>query len=239
MIRHRLWCEVLVGLLVLPLVACSGSGLGGSGGRGGGAGAGGRGASGGVQGTGGAHATGGSEETGGNIGTGGRAGEGGAAGGGGARDAGMLSDAAHDTSNGDCWSQSDCGGGQQCASPGQKRVVCSGTCHMGQECEHDSSCRSDGAVPLICQDDPCSCPSVGLPTCIPGCSSDADCAAGNVCNNIHRCDNPVCGPGGACPVDFTCNSGFCARNACVSDSECSNACVKGLCYDRPGQCQSS
>jgi hypothetical protein len=184
MLPNRLTWGALVGVVLFPLLACSGSG-----------------------------------------------------GGHGTHDAGAFNDAGHDTSNGTCWTVSDCQGGYVCEPPGQS--VCAGAClAVLDPCSSDSDCATDAAVPLICVAEPCTCGPTNL-GCSFGCAADPDCPEGESCGANHHCAPIACSAAGqACPPDFTCGAdGTCARKPCSSDSQCSNACVAGRCYQAPGRCQ--
>jgi hypothetical protein len=209
----------LVGVVPLLLVACFADGDRGYGG---------------LPGSGGATGNGWTTITGGHTGSGG-----GAAGG--ARDGGTVNDGGPDAA-GACRANSDCRSGALCVAPGQ--VLCGGICTpVTNPCTTDSDCAPDAAVPLICDYDPCACDQAKR--CVPGCVSDADCAAGLICNanhyTNHRCGLVICGAGmPACPANFACDDSLqpvCARSTCTTDSQCSGACVDDSCYAAPGQCQ--
>jgi Dickkopf N-terminal cysteine-rich region len=205
-------------LASLLLVACSGTGAGGQGGGAGSAG---------------------TTGTGGTSGTGGHGSSGGATGGsgtGGARDGGSITDAGHDMSGPSCRSDSDCSSATFCITPG--RIVCATCTHAINPCTSDSDCAPDAAIPLICARAPCDC-TIDTMVCKPGCMSDADCGFGNSCSPTHHCAATPCGPGlPACPTDLTCATAFasCGQIVCSSDSQCSKACVNGVCSPTLGQC---
>ena len=74
--------------------------------------------------------------------------------------------------------------------------------------------------------------------CVLGCRTNADCASGQACNAINRCENTCVSGDGTCLVDFTCSaSGFCRRDSCQRDGQCSAFCVNGGCYQSRGVCQ--
>lgn len=194
---------MLVGFLVLPLVACSGSGLGGSGGHGGGVGVGGQGAGGGVSGTGGAHAAGGSEQGGGNVGTGdaGAAGSAGAAGTGGSAGNGFAGTGGS-AGNGFAGKGGAAGGGGS-ADPGSPRcgdyVTCSG------------QALSNGSYP--CNAAPGeACGSFGVGDMNGICRSTTSCPAGQTCGyffGIFECLKPgSVQPAGDCASDADCSAGL-------------------------------
>jgi hypothetical protein len=169
----------------------------------------------------------GSNGSGGAAGRGTGGGEGGAGGSQGHGGAGGI--------GGPCWASSDCGFGI-CAAPGQQ--VCGGICLKAPPpCTVDSDCAAIDASwsgPSICA--PLTCPCGATTGCQPGCGADADCVTGQSCDSDHHCAATVCNADGACPVDFNCTSGHCTRKTCTSDSECSDACVEGVCYGMPGTC---
>ena len=161
----------------------------------------------------------------------------GSGGSGGGRDGGQVDDAGHDTSGGSCWRASDCRSGTFCTTAGQS--VCGGACAIvTHPCASDSDCASDGAIPQICVVEPCVCGLTNM-GCLDGCASNADCGPGESCGSNHHCGPIPCGAAGqSCPTDFACGtSGTCARKGCTTDSQCSKACVEGLCYGAPGTCQ--
>ncbi|HVY40886.1 MAG TPA: hypothetical protein VHM31_23265 [Polyangia bacterium] len=167
-------------------------------------------------------------------GTGGAA-EGGAGGQGGGGRGG-----AGGANGGPCWSKNDCGPSATCVPPGAS--VCGGACIPVQHpCHADTECAGDAATPSVCEAIPCSCPSAM--GCVPGCSTDADCAEGQSCHGTHHCGPMACGSGAAtCPTDFICatsavTGGTCVRKPCSSDADCSAACVSAECYRAPGTCR--
>ncbi len=141
-----------------------------------------------------------------------------------------------------CSSSADCGNlpTLTCRAPGE--FLGCGNCIPGTStCTNDGDCVLDAGTTtgkVICDVVPrTSCACEPAPKkCVSGCRSDTDCAAGEGCNSL-RCEK-TCVPGdGTCATDFSCDSsGFCARNSCTSDAQCSVACVKGYCYDSRGQC---
>ncbi|HVT10404.1 MAG TPA: hypothetical protein VHO67_23245 [Polyangia bacterium] len=169
-------------------------------------------------------------------------GAGGTAGGGTAGTAGQNGrGGAGGANGGPCWSANDCGQSATCSPPGAS--VCGGACIPVQHpCHADTDCAGDAATPAVCEDVPCACPSAT--GCVPGCSTDADCAEGESCKSTHHCGPMACGPGTAatCPTDFVCaiieaTAGMCVRKSCSSDAECSGACVSGQCYHAAGNCR--
>jgi hypothetical protein len=220
--------------------AAGGSGPGGSRGSGGSdrSGTGGRG-SGGTGGTGGAGGSGGAGT--GGAGTGGRgtggAGTGGAATGGAGGEGGSRP-----TLGTPCSWTEECGSSSTwvCRAPGEF-IGCGSCAQLPNRCAVDGDCSPDGGaagdkrfcLPIL--PGTCICPPAL--DCYLGCRSNSDCAAGTACNQLNRCEK-TCVPGdGTCAVDFNCNtSGFCSRNRCSRDDECSAACVKNYCYGMRGAC---
>jgi hypothetical protein len=141
------------------------------------------------------------------------------------------------TSGAPCWDDNDCHPGAPnfllCQAPGESFgcPVCDTPLNA---CTADPQCADAGAT-AICE--PASCACHGERTCVAGCSSDAQCPAGEVCGANHRCAAKPCSTDVACPTDFSCMPGAgCQRKRCLRDADCSFACVKGACYDRPGTC---
>jgi hypothetical protein len=178
---------------------------------------------------------------------GGQGGGGGSTGGsiGGGGQAGTSTDAgsAHDTAgtlHAPCWTETDCApSGNFCIPPDRYR--CGSVCVTAQPpCTTDSDCVGIDAAwtgPSICDAVICGC-SAANRGCQVGCTRDGDCLAGTTCGSDHHCASIACTPtSGSCPTDFICGSaGICARKTCSSDTECSNACVEGACYESPGSC---
>jgi hypothetical protein len=143
-----------------------------------------------------------------------------------------------------CGSQDDCGATSTqlyCRAPGEPYGC--GTCRRAVDgCASDADCVPDGGSTTgkkICElatSSQCYCTPVKL--CVAGCRTNADCGTGQACNDTHSCETTCVAGDGTCSVDFSCSaSGFCLRNTCTSDSQCSVACVKGACYDSRGVCQ--
>jgi hypothetical protein len=173
----------------------------------------------------------GGQNAGGAAGTGAR-GSGGAAGG----HRGAISGAAN------CWSNASCstgGGDSVCVTPDKQGGTHCGNCDplfSPPGCQNDSDCASDAGPINVCDPTPCGCP---FETCVLGCTSDAGCLEGLVCDPTHHCVAPACdaSTGTGCPDDFGCQpSGQCARKTCTADSDCAVTCVLGACYSRAGYC---
>jgi len=179
---------------------------------------------------------------------GGDAGTGGSAGGGGAPvDAAGTGGATGKApmEGSPCESEADCSAAMPtfllCQAPGE--FLGCGLCQPAQDsCASDADCATGAAAApgmrVICETAPqgtCFCQPTKV--CEPGCRTDDDCLAGQACNVEHRCQATCASGGVTCPVDFGCGSdGFCYRLVCTTDAACSVACVKGVCYDRPGTC---
>jgi hypothetical protein len=132
---------------------------------------------------------------------------------------------------GACWESGECASPAVCAAPGEE--VCLPCPTVTADCTTDSQCADDGPI-WICEPSACGC----FHQCVPGCTNDSACPAWTICGADHRCAPKPCGGdgGGACPANFACAAGHCARRPCTDDADCAGACVKGLCYDRPGVC---
>jgi hypothetical protein len=181
------------------------------------------------------------------AGGGGAGAGGGTSGAAGARDAGadrvVHADGAvaTGTEGSPCWSQEDCNpgppgatqSGLQCVAPGES--LGGGACGRSPTlCLNDAQCAAK-TPNSIC--DPPVCTFPGEDGCRPGCTSDAGCPPGFGCGADHRCAGKPCTPDVVCPVDEVCADNFgCVHKACTRDDQCSGACVKGECYDRPGRC---
>jgi hypothetical protein len=148
--------------------------------------------------------------------------------GGDARDGRAHPDAPVDA--GACWESAECTTPAVCLAPGEES--CAPCPTPTADCSSDSACADDGPT-WICEPVACGC----YHTCVPGCTSDSSCPAWMVCGADHRCGPKSCGgDAGLCPANFSCEVGHCARRRCSEDADCAGACVKSLCYDRPGVC---
>ena len=148
--------------------------------------------------------------------------------GGDARDGRAHPDAPVDA--GACWEPGECTAPAVCLAPGEES--CAPCDAPSADCTGDSQCADDGPT-WICEAIACGC----FHECVPGCTSDSSCPAWTICGADHRCAPKPCGgDGGLCPADFQCAGGHCARKSCTDDADCSGACVKGLCHERPGTC---
>jgi len=136
-----------------------------------------------------------------------------------------------------CWEDGDCHSGASgfllCQAPGES-FGCPVCYTPTTVCTTDEQCSAGDAL-AICE--PAACTCHGEKQCTAGCTRDEQCAQGFACSSAHRCAAKTCSASVVCPTDFACDSGArCMRNACTRDDECSVACVKGRCYDRPGLC---
>jgi hypothetical protein len=124
-----------------------------------------------------------------------------------------------------------------CLAPGDK-LPC-GACmptDMVTTCTQDSDCPT-GEIPSICeQSDVSDCLCEGATICKPGCMSDFECDEGESCDAAHHCVPKTCANDAACPENFVCSSGTCARKSCDGKADCVGACVNGYCFGTPGTC---
>lgn len=133
---------------------------------------------------------------------------------------------------GACWAADECDAPASCLAAGEES--CAPCPKVTADCSSDSQCAADNGPIWICQSVSCGC----FHECTPGCTNDSSCPAWTICGPDHRCDPKPCGgDAGLCPADFRCaDDGHCVRKTCSDDSDCSSACVKGSCYNRPGVC---
>ena len=102
--------------------------------------------------------------------------------------------------------------------------ICHGKCSdsVGAiNCTSDSDC-ADAGVGFIC-DSLCDCFQGGVvaePTCSQGCTKASDCAPGQSCDAMHRCQAASCKQASDCGANLVCNGGACAAKPCTSDTEC-------------------
>jgi len=125
-----------------------------------------------------------------------------------------------------CWSGQSIGSGYlQCAY------------FNTTNCQQDSDC-SDAGPGEVCQPTTLACSGT---QCGPKCTSASDCLAtsppgGLACLTTGHCGPIACSRSGDCPVNYTCDADRCVVKSCTSDSECSVACVDGLCAAQAGVC---
>jgi hypothetical protein len=137
----------------------------------------------------------------------------------------------------DCRADGDCASaGALCLAPGESPGC--GVCRQPTSpCNADADCVSKGTA-YICEVAACSCS--GAKSCIQGCVDATSCGNGQFCASDHRCASSPCQPNAndrTCLPNFMCDgTGHCARKACTADADCAGACVKGMCYPRPGTC---
>jgi len=119
-----------------------------------------------------------------------------------------------------------CNTAADCAVPGSaldsaSHFTCTGgTCNW-QGCQSDAECNADapsGAPHLLCR----AGQGAPVPSCVPGCSTAADCATAGA---------PL-----ADASHFACNAGVCAWQGCKSTAECASALhvQKVVCETPPG-----
>lgn len=132
-----------------------------------------------------------------------------------------------------CGKADDCpGGGQICLDPGDHPAGCGICTPAPGNCTIDDDCTGT----TICEAIRCSCE--GARACVPGCTSDADCAKGDRCDvATNRCAPITCGVLTPCPPNFSCESAACVRASCATDIECDGFCVDGQCYAAQGTCE--
>ena len=132
-----------------------------------------------------------------------------------------------------CTAERDCGGeglssDMQCFAPD---FNCGGPPPPPNECEVDSDC-ADGEGRICSPTGYC-----GQSLCVPGCTSDADCTAAEVCSPTLHCEPRPCTDRSECGPNFECSAeGVCVRSDCVKTTACEGYCVNGRCYDEPGFC---
>jgi hypothetical protein len=145
-------------------------------------------------------------------------------------------------SSGLCRQESDCSDlepGDVCVPPDGPSGFCGGACTEGPVCATDADCADQGPA-TICGQDPCACATLSGGTCVPGCTTDADCDTGEVCAPSHHCQPKPCTGATDCPAHFDCEavSAGCQRRACGTDADCTTGfCVQGACYDALGTCE--
>lgn len=72
--------------------------------------------------------------------------------------------------------------------------------------------------------------------CTPACGPSQPCGSALQCSAELRCEALSCQSDAACPANFACTGGHCARRACTSDAVCEGNCLSGACYDSLGTC---
>lgn len=142
---------------------------------------------------------------------------------------------------GSCTVEQDCSQSfELCFAPGQK-LPC-GICYNpdpSEVCNDDSMCKQIDPT-WICAASQSLCTCSGETLCIEGCTTNSNCALGEVCSSTNHCVPKPCTTSAECPVDFICtnsNSGLgCLRKSCTSSSQCDGYCVNGYCYSSAGFC---
>jgi hypothetical protein len=122
--------------------------------------------------------------------------------------------------------------GITCYAPGEP--YCAGPPPPPDECADDSTCAPDGSAWI--------CEPVGhcqSRECVVGCTDDDECSEWELCGTDHRCIPKPCPADpmeGFCAANHLCVDGYCARRTCATSSDCDGYCVKGVCYELPGNC---
>ncbi len=106
--------------------------------------------------------------------------------------------------NGQC---QECREDAECSAKyvGERRECRDGRCEARPECRIDSDCTALGTG-LACRDGHCTA----------ACSSDADCAPGQHCND-HRCSAVHCGNDGDCSTGQACLAGICEATSTAAE----------------------
>ncbi|TNE48829.1 MAG: matrixin family metalloprotease [Deltaproteobacteria bacterium] len=126
-----------------------------------------------------------------------------------------------------CNAQGQCPGGETClqAQGGQKLCMCGKEypCPQGKVCNDDFECVNGNN---------------------PGCQSNADCAAGQVCQSGRCVAAPQCQSAGDCGAGQICQNGSCIPDPsiCQRDANCppGQTCAQGRCVpDNTSGCQSN
>jgi len=108
-------------------------------------------------------------------------------------------------------------------------------------CAADPDCAAAGAG-MVCEQSSMLGPDCFCrPTrrCIPGCTSDAECSAGQRCSPNAHCQAVTCAADHDCAKYFDCQlfSGHCVRRSCGADSDCPTGfCVENGCHGALGTC---
>jgi len=124
-----------------------------------------------------------------------------------------------------CGATGSCDGSRKCGL-GAKGVACEGAsaCSGGQLTVTPATCDGAGACVL---GTPATTPCPGMVSCKDAvacmattCTTDANCAAGNYCDQVSKMCAPKVATGKACAMNGQCTSGFCADGVC-----CNGACA--------------
>jgi len=136
-----------------------------------------------------------------------------------------------------CHDDLECESPSSCLAPGEHGC---GICQpIESNCQFDADCHAADLGQICAPVRPQHCCPPAL-VCQPGCTSDAECAEGEVCNAAHHCALAPCA-GDSCPPHFQCeprDGAFtCHRILCDRDSRCgAGSCVNGACYAALGTC---
>jgi hypothetical protein len=133
-----------------------------------------------------------------------------------------------------CRSVQDCSGAENCLLPGQS-AGCGACDPSPATCASDTDC----APGDLCQPIACSCDGNGT-ECVPGCTTDSQCGADQMCGSNGRCEARMCNTDSDCPAQFRCagDPGGCLRLTCSADVDCTPGgfCVNLTCQDALGSC---
>jgi len=105
-------------------------------------------------------------------------------------------------------------------------------------CQADSECSNKPNGICIYKKSDCTCGGEKL--CHTGCTKDAECKLGQMCDADHHCKPKKCKKGSDCPNLFACYaaSKTCLRKNCKKSKECGAGgyCVNAKCHAAPGNC---
>ena len=139
-----------------------------------------------------------------------------------------------------CHAGKECGdNGAYCLSPGASQGC--GMCMDPEQgfvttCADDAACQKTDPNSICLQSTIADCLCSSAMLCKPGCTSNASCAEGEVCQDDKHCAAAPCSEATPCPANFSCTGGACARMTCTANAECAGYCVNGQCYATAGMC---